>query len=79
MPVELRNRLKTDLVYNPKELKEIPGLKITVADIDTNSIYRIDKSDFVPGSYEKLENKIEIKNITGGLEIIDKKKRVLSL
>ena len=74
LPVELRNRLKIDLVHNPRELEEIPGLKTGMADTGTNFIYCMDKTDFVPGSYKKLENTIEIENIAGGLEIIDKGK-----
>ena len=74
LPIELRNRLKTDLVHNPRELEEIPGLKTGMTDTGTSFIYRINKTDFVPGSYKKLENIIKIENIAGGLKIINKKK-----
>ena len=70
LPVELRGRLKNDLIQNPRELDGIPGLQVAVADSGASAVCMKDKSSILPGTYESLDKPINLGGIASGLAII---------
>ena len=74
LPEKLKERLKSDLTQNPRELEGVPGLQISVADSGASAICMKSKDDILPGSHVELETPLCLGGIASGLAIKGKGK-----
>ena len=71
---ELRHNIMNDLAMNPRDCGDIPGLSVGFMDTGCSAICQKKMRDIVSGTFESLENPLDLGGIAGGLKVLGRGK-----
>ena len=68
----MKKKIVMNLQQNSREMLDVPCINTSVADTGSSSGLISERDSFIKGSYKKFDTLINVRGISGGLQVIGK-------